>query len=1149
VYRMRKPPLRFFPAVGGVAIFFFVLPLVLGNLLGLEGRDLWILRTGFWALGAIAAFLVYYYLRSSRPQEAPAADDEIDLSMQTARKRLSSSLGSDARPEKLPLVLFMGPTGSTKTTAVVRSGLDPELLAGEVYRGDAILPTPAVNVWYAQGSILVEAGGQVLEDDTRWERLVRRIQPARLAAALWRGGQAPRAAVVCIGCDELVKPGASAALEAMARTLRTRLATVSERLGIRLPVYVLFTKADRIPHFADYVRSFSSDEAQEILGATLPAADPSATGSYSERESRRVDAAFQGLFHSLAQKRLDVLTREGAEQVQAGAYEFPREVRKLSDRVNRFLVELCKPRQLGVSPYLRGFYFTGVRSVIVDDAVAEAPAHDPLNSARGVEATSVFNVQRMMRSGPPAPPTSHVGRKVPEWVFLPRLMRDVVLADGSALRGTGGGTRVHLLRRSLTAAVIVLGLGLSMGFTVSYANNRSLQKETLEAARTMAATPTAGAVTPSVEELRRLDALREQLDMLARYERERRPWRLRWGLYTGHRIAPSVRDLYFQRFERVLWAPTRAGLLSSLTSLPATPTPTSDYGSNYDALKAHLITTRHPDQSTPGFLTPVLLAHWPGGRGLDAEREELVRRQFDFFGRELRHGHPLPGEPDAAAVARARAFLAEFADEEQVYNSLVARVSEGADPVEFHRLVPRSDAVLQNAHVVPGAFTRDGWRLVHERLADAETLVAGEQWVVGDQATAGIDHQALATELRRRYLADYVRHWQEFLGAGTVQRFSGADDAARKLDRLSDAESPLLQLLALASRHTAVDSAVAVAFQPLHEVVPPDADRFIGGANESYMAALLELQLSFDQLRSAAGPARAAAEAQAAGNAESANRALRQLAQSFSVEGAARATGEAVRRLLETPVSQSEGLLRGMPVAELNQGGRAFCADYNRLAAKYPFNPRATTEAELDEVAAMFEPGRSQLWALYDEHLSNLLVPRGGGYAAAPGAQPAPTRQFVTFFNHAADVSRGFFGVRGTRPGVPFGLRVQTTGSVEQVVVSIEGTTHRFTPRVTSSRFFEWSGGAASTARIAAVINGTEVVIAEPPRGPWAVFRMFQGARWEAVGRDGYVAHWQVPGHNLTLRADVYFDEGRPPVFRAGYLAGPGCVSQIAIAR
>jgi hypothetical protein len=60
------------------------------------------------------------------------------------------------------------------------------------------------------------------------------------------------------------------------------------------------------------------------------------------------------------------------------------------------------------------------------------------------------------------------------------------------------------------------------------------------------------------------------------------------------------------------------------------------------------------------------------------------------------------------------------------------------------------------------------------------------------------------------------------------------------------------------------------------------------------------------------------------------------------------------------------------------------------------------------------------------------------------------------------------------------------------------------------------------------------------------VFRLFRDAQWEPAGRDGYTARWRVPGRDATLRADVLFDQGRPPVFRAGTLDGPACVSQIA---
>ena len=63
--------------------------------------------------------------------------------------------------------------------------------------------------------------------------------------------------------------------------------------------------------------------------------------------------------------RPEFLSREQDPSQLPGIYEFPREFRKLRLPLVRFLVELCKPSQLNVGPFLRGFYFSGVRPVIV----------------------------------------------------------------------------------------------------------------------------------------------------------------------------------------------------------------------------------------------------------------------------------------------------------------------------------------------------------------------------------------------------------------------------------------------------------------------------------------------------------------------------------------------------------------------------------------------------------------------------------------------------------------------------------------------------------------------------------------------------------------------------------------------------------------
>ena len=1127
-------------------LLFVLAARVTSSLLGLSGRTLWILWGGFLLLGLIASFIVFLLGRRAAAAAPPpdAADEEIDNLLAAAQSRLLTSGAAGAgKFGKLPLILILGPSGSTKTSVVVHSGLEPELLAGEALRGEVPVPTSAINAWFTQGTIVVEAAGKLAGEPSRWQRLVQRIEPSRAAAVLSRGVQAPRLAVVCFGCDELLKPGASEAVPAAARKLRARLAEASERLGIRLPVYVLFTRADRLPYFDDYVRSLSRDEAREVLGATLPLTPPAQPGAYAEQQSQRLQHAFREIIHTLALKRLDVLPREVQEEVRAGAYEFPRELRKVSDLAIQFLLELTRPSQLAASPFLRGFYFTGVRAVLVSDA-QPVPAPSPAPAA-ALDATSVFNPRALQAAQVHMPPAGGA-RKIPEWVFLPRIFRDVILRDRTAMAITAGGTRVNLLRRALIGAAAAFFLVLAGGFTVSFFANRSLARAARAAVAGTEGLEPAQVELASVDALSRLDALRAQAERLRRYEQRGRPWRLGWGLYIGDRLLPTLRTQYFQQFERLLWTRTRGRLLAELQGLPAEPNETSEYQATYDLLKAHLVTTSHGQYADSAFLAPVLLARWAGDAQPDSARLALARAQFAFFGTELPFGNPYGEEPVEALVARTRAFLGRFAGLEPFYQALVAEASRAAPPIRFAAAVPNAAGVVSNDLTVPGAYTAQGWTFVRENLDNLDALFARESWVVGERALSPEDRARLAQDARSRYIRDYVATWLGYLRAGSVPAYGGIAAAARGIARISDNQSPLLEMLAIAARNTAVDSAtVGKAFQPLHQVIPPaQADRLINDANAPYMAALVALQSALDQVAAAAGPERASALSQASDNAGQAKLAVRTLAQGFSIEGEARLVGEAVQRLLLAPITSAEGVITNLPAAEVNAKGASFCQAFTPITRKYPFNPRSLDDVTIDELNAAFQPGGSALWAFHDDALQNLLVRQGNRYVARVGAAPQPSSAFLAFFNQAAEISRMLYDESGSGPRLTFFLRPHASSEIPEITVVIDGQRQTFSRTMAAGQTFDWVGESAREARIIGRVNNVDVTLLEA-RGTWAVFRLFQQAEWQDAGGGRYALRWRFPDRNLTLTAELSLEE-RVPIFRQDYLGRLSCVSRIA---
>jgi type VI secretion system protein ImpL len=76
--------------------------------------------------------------------------------------------------------------------------------------------------------------------------------------------------VVCVSAEQFLVGDAPTSSLASARAIGAQLRQISRLLGAALPVYVIITKLDRVPHFAEYVRNLSNDEVRQVLGTTLP---------------------------------------------------------------------------------------------------------------------------------------------------------------------------------------------------------------------------------------------------------------------------------------------------------------------------------------------------------------------------------------------------------------------------------------------------------------------------------------------------------------------------------------------------------------------------------------------------------------------------------------------------------------------------------------------------------------------------------------------------------------------------------------------------------------------------------------------------------------------------------------------------------------
>lgn len=1138
--------------------FFILVGLMAGKLFHLEGPA-WVFLMGLMAALGVGSFAIFAYFQNRRQakKDARSAETgsgqtsggvagptEADAWIREANARLAQSRGG-AGIANLPMIFVAGDRGTAKTSVILNSGLEPELLAGQVYQDNVVAPTRGANLFFARDTVFVEAGGTLMAQPSNWKSLVAKLQPGRLKGS---NGLAPRGVVLCFDLEAFTRPGAGDAVANAARYLQERLGEVTQVLGISFPVYVLFTRADRLQFFADFVRNLTNEEAGQVVGVTLPIRSQTSGGVYAEEETRRLTAAFQQLFGSFCDQRLRLLPRESDYDKVPGAYEFPREFRKLQNILVQFLVDLGRPSQLRASPFLRGFYFSGVRPVEVRDipgtpAFAPPPAQPELSGATGIFRAGMQAERRAQQ----AQAQSASGmRRMPQWLFLGHLFHDVILADGAGRAASGSSIRVSIWKRVLLAAAAGLFFLYSIFLIASFVGNRGLEDDAQTAARNIGAGEISAGALPGTDSLQKLEKLRQSLATLTRYKQTGAPLSLRWGLYSGDAMLEPVRRLYYMKFRQLLFGGTQAQMLAFLQGTPLIPGPSDDYGYAYDSLKAYLLTAsewqRSSDASLQAFLGSRLLSRWSGGHEAEIgpDRMALAKLQFDFYSQDLHNGNPYPAAANSPAVDHSRRYLSGFSGVERVYRFLLAEAAKGHPPATFNQQFQGSALTVTSNVEVNWAYTRDGWKFVQDQINKQN--FGGEQWVLGPYQSQAVDPATMQKGVLDRYSADYVDQWRKVLRGSNVIGYRDLADASRKLTALTGSGAPLLALFWWTSQNTAVDvPGVADKFRAIQAVSPASpTPQYIVAQNQPYNQTLIALQQAVDR----AANHDPTGDQQVRGSADSATAQTRGWSATFPPDSDGHIDQRAGELLLQ-PIRN----LNGLGAEDLKSAGGSLCTSFNTLTTKFPFNSSLSApDVSLDELGAILRPTTGRLWVVYNSTLKNVMDCPNGQCTAKPGANVHPN--FVNSIGQLMRFSHALYGDAGVDPNLTFKLKPQMSPLVEEFTVTINGQSTAL--KDGAERAFTWPGAGAKSFRLTLkrIDGGKDDV--EPYEGNWAVFRFFADANTASPSAGGTIFGWtetsgranspvRVNGQDLKYFFSVDTGGG-PAVFSKDFLSRLKCV-------
>jgi type VI secretion system protein ImpL len=787
-------------------------------------------------------------LPSPRPS---AGDDAFALEMtalvREANRRLIGAAQLNANREQptvatLPLFLVMGAEGAGKTSALVNSGLEPHLLAGEASREGIVLPTRVCNLWLAEGSVFADISGRVaMQEADHWEKALR-ILSAQQRVPRWKrilfGRQGPQSnlkgVVVVADTNLFVRAPDPQRISAFARTLNERLQTVGTVFGKDFPVYVLFSKCDALQSFPEFFAHLSDAEGRRLVGVTLPMlrTKNESADIYADREGKRLTDYFNRLYMSLADKRMVFLAREDDSRKKSLGYEFPRELKKLRGELVQFLLGAFRSSPLHQDSRLRGFYFAGQRYV------SRAAAVGPENSVadfsvvkRRTEATILFG------SKPQPQPVASSRAAAPEgtiakWTFLTEVFHDVILKDRAGNSAPRVDTREQSYRHLAFGAVGAVFLILSLLWVNSWRNNRQLLDEVESAVEATSLVPPTAATPIAITEL---ESLREPLVRLLGYERHGAPLSYRWGLYSGSDATTTLDHLYFDRFRRIFVSPVLEALTSRLLSLQPNAPVQDDV---YNLLKSYRMISSQLCPPDDSFLNATLMPVWTSAVSAQPDSTPPAEKQLEFYVAELKIQNPYKAElrENSEAVGRAQAYLQNLNGPDKLFHALIAEVNRSQQPDSLTRYAINYQEVMTGPNSIDGVYTRDGWQAMIDNIHSHKLASAGDPCVVGSTSPISKWSSDAATDrdLQDLYVKSYVQHWKLFFEAHHVVGFGNTADASRKLRILADNNrSPLLGLIYMASHDTNV-VAPATAVSKAEESIAQGAASFKQGVSDIF---------------------------------------------------------------------------------------------------------------------------------------------------------------------------------------------------------------------------------------------------------------------------------------------------------------------------
>ncbi len=735
---------------------------------------LWLLSMLLRQMRAARANRVFVQELAAPPPEAkrgPGDENlaEVQSKFQGVLEQMKrSKLGSRKFLRDMPWYVIIGPPGTGKTTALRQSGLHFPIDLSDDLKG--VGGTRNCDWFFTEDAVLIDTAGRYVEQQSDPEVDAAEWKGFMDLLVRHRGRRALNGVILTLSVQELA--GDDTSIRDHGREIRKRLAELREQTGLKLPVYLMITKADLIPGFEEFFGDLNSRDREQVWGATLGTAD--------RIDGLTVDREMQALQAALETRLMDRIADDLPLPQRAAIFRFPAQLDQLTAPLKVLIEAAFGESRYEESPWLRGIYLTS--------ATQEGSPIDQM----------LVGISGSLGLSAPVPEQRRHGEK--RSFFLRNLLTELIFPEAGLGRfdPRAEERRRWLWRGALAAsaaAVVLLGTLFLFSFLRWTGALGDQERQLTDLTARLANVAAREAPTDPLDLNLALEAA--NATALAATPAPEGPLTL-----AGPGALPELNQIHTIAYDRTLRNILEPRMVAMVEATMWRHSRDPEF--LLDALKAYQMLTGQAPYDAE-FLSNWWQVALPEYAPIDPfPTEESLDHQLAALDRMRSEEAKI--EPDAQLVSVALQSICTIPLAVRAYRSLLSNPAvaglpewvpaEETGPNGARVLTRLSERTLRDG--LPGAFTYDGFHsTVLPLLPEVAAQAALDRAVFagGCNENAEASEEKLQADILKLYYDDFIAQWDGFLRDIRLTPITDLTDAQSNLKDLSSADSALKRLL------------------------------------------------------------------------------------------------------------------------------------------------------------------------------------------------------------------------------------------------------------------------------------------------------------------------------------------------------------------